>query len=104
MTAWDPVGITGNGKCKVLKYGGTVSNKPGVGQGRHEHQMIATDPARKPREGEIVGARNRREYSVKAGKNLVRAELVQEIVRAALSSKCRGDQQLKRKRGETMKS
>jgi hypothetical protein len=81
---WSPEGSTGNGRCKVLVCGGTKNNKPGAGQGRHEQQMIASDPARKPREGEIKGPGNRREYSVKAGKNLVQAELVQEIVRAAL--------------------
>ena len=49
-----------------------------------EQQMIAYDPARKPREGERTVRGNRREYSVRAGKNLVQADLVQEIVRAAI--------------------
>ena len=40
--------------------------------------MITSDPARKPREGEMT-ENGRREYSVKAGKNLVRSELVQKI-------------------------
>jgi hypothetical protein len=65
------------------------NNKPGKGQARHEQQMITSDPARKPREGEMT-ENGRREYSVKAGKNLVRAELVQEIVRAALEERGKG--------------
>jgi hypothetical protein len=84
MRTWEPKGITGTGRCVHLKCGGTKGNKPGTGQGRHEQQMIAYDPARKPREGERTGRGNRREYSVRAGKNLVQADLVQEIVRAAI--------------------
>jgi hypothetical protein len=81
---WRPVGMTGTGRCRVRKCGGTKNNPPGAGQGRHEQQMITSDPARKPREGEVTAGGMRREYSVRAGKNLVQAELVQEIVRAAL--------------------
>jgi hypothetical protein len=95
---WEPKGLTGNGRCKILKCGGTSMNKAGPGQGKHEQQMISKDPARKPREGERMGQGNRREYSVKAGKNLVRAELVQEIVRAAVASKKEVEQGKKRKR------
>jgi hypothetical protein len=84
IQGWEPKGVTGHGRCKPLQCGGTVGNTPGPGQGRHEQQMITTDPARKPREGKITGKAGRREYSVRAGKNLVQAELVQEIVRAAL--------------------
>ena len=98
IQCWKPMGQTGNGRCRVLQCGGTLSNKPGPGQGKHEQQMIAKDPARKPREGEKVGQGNRREYSVKAGKNLVRAELVQEIVRAALASRQDSDTSKRRKR------
>jgi len=81
---WKPVGATGNGRCVPLKCGGTKNNKPGPGQGRHEQQMIATDPRRKPRVGVATEGNLRREYSVKAGKNMVQADLVREIVRAAL--------------------
>ena len=52
MRTWEPKGITGTGRCVHLKCGGTKGNKPGTGQGRHEQQMIASDPTRKPREGE----------------------------------------------------
>ena len=86
---WKPTGLTGSGRCLPLKCGGTKNNKPGKGQARHEQQMITSDPARKPREGEMT-ENGRREYSVKAGKNLVRAELVQEIVRAALEERGKG--------------
>ena len=87
IKSWKPKGITGSGRCKTLTCGGTKNNKPGKGQGRHEQQMIATDPKRKPREGEKITGTNRREYSVKAGKNLVAAGLVQEIIRAAIQEK-----------------
>ena len=69
------------GKC-----GGTVNNPEGPNQNRHEQTMITSDPKRKPREGKVIGQRGRREYSVKAGKNLVQAELVIEIVEAAIST------------------
>jgi hypothetical protein len=99
MTWWNPRGITGSGRCVTGKCGGTKGNPAGPGQGRHEQQMIATDAARKPREGEMTGPNNRREYSVKAGKNLVQAQLVQEIVRVAIARQ-QGDQnQRKRRRG-----
>jgi len=70
----------------VGKCGGTVNNPEGPNQNRHEQTMITSDPKRKPREGKVVGQRGRREYSVKAGKNLVQAELVIEIVEAAIET------------------
>ena len=84
IKGWIPKGMTGTGRCIVLKCGGTCGNAKGPGQGRHEQQMIAKDPKRKPREGKIIEG-NRREYSIKAGKNLVQAQLVKEIVEAAIA-------------------
>jgi hypothetical protein len=81
---WEPEGFTGKGRCIIGKCGGTMKNKLGPGQGRHEQQMITSDATRKPREGELVGSKGRREFSVKAGKNLVQSELVKEIVIAAM--------------------
>ena len=86
LANWNPRGITGDGRCKVGRCGGTVNNPEGPHQNRHEQTMITSDPKRKPREGKVVGQRGRREYSVKAGKNLVQAELVIEIVEAALAT------------------
>ncbi len=68
----------------IGKCGGTYRNIPGPGQGQHEQQMITSDPSRKPREGDLKGDTGRREFSVKAGKNLVQADLVKEIVVAAM--------------------
>ena len=84
MMNWEPTGMTGTGRCVPLKCGGTKGNRPGPGQNRHAQQMITKDPTRKPRVGEVTGTGGRREYSVKAGKNMVQEQLVQEIVRAAL--------------------
>ena len=86
LANWNPIGITGDGRCMVGGCGGTVNNPKGPHQSRHEQSMITSDPKRKPREGKVVGQRGRREYSVKAGKNLVQAELVIEIVEAALAT------------------
>ena len=83
IKGWIPRGQTGTGRCIALKCGGTYKNAKGPGQGRHEQQMIATDPKRKPREGLMIDGK-RREYSIKAGKNLVQAQLVREIVEAAI--------------------
>jgi hypothetical protein len=90
IPGWRPKGMTGTGRCKITICGGTKNNEAGPKQGQHEQQMITSDPARKPREGNRVGEGNRREYSVKAGKNLVQAELIQEIVRAAIKDKGHG--------------
>ena len=84
IESWKPKGITGSGRCVILTCGGTKNNAPGKGQRQHEQQMISMDPNRKPREGERIEGTNRREYSIKAGKNLVIAGLVQEIIRAAI--------------------
>jgi hypothetical protein len=84
LKEWTPKGVTGNGRCIPLKCGGTKNNEIGVHQNRHEQQMITSDPARKPREGKVTGKRGRREYSVRASKNLVQAELVMEIVNEAI--------------------
>ncbi len=84
MTEWVPRGITGNGRCIPLLCGGTMNNEKGPHQYRHEQQMITSDPARKPREGKVTGERGRREYSVRASKNLVQAELVIELVKEAI--------------------
>ena len=83
IKGWIPRGQTGTGRCIALKCGGTYKNAKGPGQGRHEQQMIATDPKRKPREGLMMDGK-KREYSIKAGKNLVQAQLVREIVEAAI--------------------
>jgi len=83
IRSWEPKGQTGSGRCVVLRCGGTYMNTKGPGQGRHEQQMIAKDPKRKPREGLVLEG-NRREYSIRAGKNLVQAQLVREIVEAAI--------------------
>mgnify|MGYP000355232078 CR=1 FL=1 len=103
IVEWKLVGITGNGRCKALKCGGTKTNKAGPGQGRHEQQMIAKDPKRKPREGVIIEG-NRREYSIKAGKNLVQAQLVKEIVEAAMRQEENNTQRTRTTEGRKRKN
>jgi hypothetical protein len=93
LTGWTPKGLTGNGKCVPLRCGGTKNNEKGAHQNRHEQQMITSDPSRKPREGKVTGERGRREYSVRASKNLVQAELVIELVKEAILMKEKQEKQ-----------
>ena len=100
ITDWSPKGATGDGRCKVGECGGTLDNPKGPNQSKHEQTMITSDPKRKPREGKIVGLRGRREYSVKAGKNLVQAELVMEIVEAAIEVQRKNNKNTSKPRGQ----
>ena len=84
---WKPEGMTKSGRCIIGKCGGTKNNPAGPNKAKHQQQMITSDPARKPREGKLVGKGHRREYSVPASKNLVSAELVMEIIQAAILEK-----------------
>ena len=79
--------MTKSGRCIIGKCGGTKNNPAGPNKAKHQQQMITSDPARKPREGKLVGKGHRREYSVPASKNLVSAELVMEIIQAAILEK-----------------
>ena len=87
MRRWIPKGITGTGRCRILECAGTRNNQRGPGEGRHEQQIIATDPRRAPREGEKIEGSSRRAYSIRASKNLVAKDLIIEIVRAAIDEK-----------------
>jgi hypothetical protein len=95
---WKPMGLTGDGKCKVGVCSGTLGNIAGQqGSGRHEQQTVANSAERRTKVGE--GRKGERgQYSVKAAKNRVETMLVQEILVEARQQKIRI--LMKRKRGE----
>ena len=78
--AWRPRGMTGNGRCKIGKCGGTKGQPQG--SRRHEQQTCANESGRATRMGDQERY-ERGQYSVKAAKNMVASMLVQEIIEAA---------------------
>lgn len=77
---WTPGGRTGDGRCKIGKCAGTSGNAKG--DRRHEEQTVPNSKERRPSQGEKQGGR--REYTGEAVVNAVAADLVQEVVRAAM--------------------
>ena len=80
IAAWNPKGITGNGRCKIGVCAGTLGNAPG--DRRHLEQTVPNDRSRRPSQG--AKTQGRREHKMEAVKNAVEADLVTEITQLVL--------------------
>ena len=78
-TQWKPVGLTGNGRCKIGACAGTCNNEPG--DRRHKEQTIPATKERRPCQG-TRDESGRREHTKKAVVNSVAPLLPREIYRA----------------------